>query len=150
MHSTIGLSIMSAGITVLLLATHRARHIGWLLLTVQGGQLLNIGVKDLFQRARPHFDDPLVTLGSYSFPSGHAAGSTVFWSFVVMLAGWWPASVVTRRLLTGMGVAMVLLTSLSRVYLGAHYLSDVIAGMAEGLAWACACKLLHDARTMRA
>ena len=143
LHSTIGLDVMSVLVAVFLAVKHRARWIGWLLLTVQGGQLLNVLVKDSFQRPRPHFDHPLVTLATYSFPSGHAAGSTVFWGFVCVLAWSWPARDSIRRLLAVVAPLVVALTCLSRVYLGAHYLTDVVAGVCEGVAWVCACVLLR-------
>ena len=149
LHSTIGLDAMSAGIALLLVSKRRAREIPWLLLTVQGGQLLNVLVKHAFQRPRPHFDHPLVTLASYSFPSGHAAGSTVFWGFACVLAWSWLARRSLRRVLAVIAPVMVVLTCLSRVYLGAHYLTDVVAGVCEGVAWVCVCAGLR-ARTMRA
>lgn len=153
LHSTIGLVLMSAVLAVILVAKHRGRWVPWLVLTVQGGQLLNAGVKELFHRARPHWDTPLVQLATYSFPSGHAAGSTVFWGFVCVLAAaeagprdgsrrWVPWLFLLAAL-------MVALTDLSRVYLGAHYLSDVLAGTCEGIAWVALCQAVR-ARTMRA
>jgi undecaprenyl-diphosphatase len=105
--------------------------------------------KNIFQRPRPHFDEPLVTLASYSFPSGHAAGTTVFWGFVCVLAWSWPARAPIRRALGAIAPAMVVLTCASRVYLGAHWLTDVVAGVCEGVAWVCVCEALR-ARTMRA
>lgn len=148
-HSTIGLSIMSALVAAALILRKRANMILWLLLTVQGGQVLNVVVKDAFQRPRPHFDDPVVTLATYSFPSGHAAGATVFWGFLCVLAASWPVRQPIRRALFVIAPLMVLFTALSRMYLGAHYFSDVLAGICEGLAWVCVCDLLR-ARTMRA
>jgi undecaprenyl-diphosphatase len=149
MHSTTGLVVMSAALALALAFAGRARWIVWLVLTVQGGQLLNAGVKELFHRARPHWDTPLVELSTYSFPSGHAAGSTVFWGFVCVLAWNWPAPAPVKRAIAALAVLMVALTCLSRVYLGAHYLSDVLAGACEGVAWVSAWALLR-ARTMRA
>jgi membrane-associated phospholipid phosphatase len=102
------------------------------LLVVPTGMLLNVVLKESFQRARPSFKDPLVQLASYSFPSGHAVASTVFWGMVCALvfahtrSRWWRAVAAT------VSVVMVLLVCFSRVYLGAHYPSDVIAGIAVG------------------
>jgi undecaprenyl-diphosphatase len=150
LHSTIGLSIMSAVLAVFFVATHRPRWILPLLLTVQGGQLLNAGLKDMFGRARPHWDDPLITLTTASFPSGHAAGTTVFWGFVCVAAWSLDAPVAVKRALSVIAPLMVFATCLSRVYLGAHYFSDVLAGVGEGTAWVALCTLLLRARTMRA
>jgi membrane-associated phospholipid phosphatase len=146
MHSTTGLLVMSALIAAFCALRHRARLIPWLLLTVQGGQVLNWLLKEAFRRARPHWDSPLLELSSYSFPSGHSAGSTVFWSFACLLACWWPATPAVRRLVFCLAPVMVAATAFSRVYLGAHYTSDVLAGICEGVAWASACAWLHRSR----
>lgn len=134
-HSTPGLLLMVAVVAAWLA---RRGMTGWLLslaLAVPGVMLLNAGVKLLVQRARPQFDPPLVSLGSYSFPSGHTAGSTVLYGFLAVLllahAGhrpWRPAVVPAALLL-------VLLVAVSRVYLGAHFPTDVLAAMVEGVLW---------------
>jgi membrane-associated phospholipid phosphatase len=149
LHSTIGLIVMTLLIAVFLFVKKRASMIVWMVLTIQGGQVLNVAVKEAFHRSRPHFDDPLVQLATYSFPSGHAAGSTVFWGFACVLACAWPAPSRLRNALMVIAPLMVAFTCLSRVYLGAHYFSDVLAGVCEGIAWVCVCELLR-ARTMRA
>ena len=148
-HSTIGILVMSALLGIVLFATGRKGLIPWLLLIVQGGQLLNLLVKQIFQRARPQWDSPLLTLTTYSFPSGHAVASTVFWGFVCVVAWNWPASAHVRRELVAIGILMVGLSCFSRVYLGAHYVSDVLAGICQGLAWLCACLIVRRALTMR-
>jgi undecaprenyl-diphosphatase len=99
---------------------------------VPAGILLNAGLKNVFQRPRPQVGDPLVHLLTLSFPSGHAAGSTVFYGALCALvfARW--RSRTIRAIAVGLAVLMVLLVTCSRVYLGAHYLSDVVAGVAVG------------------
>ncbi|MEJ6022317.1 phosphatase PAP2 family protein [Ramlibacter sp. PS4R-6] len=149
-HSTIGLSAMSAGLAIFFVVRRQPGWILRLLLTVQGGQLLNAGLKQLFQRARPHWDEPLLTFTTTSFPSGHAAGATVFWGFVCVAAWSLGAPPLLRRVLLVIAPLMVVLTCFSRVYLGAHYFSDVLAGVGEGVAWVAACTMLMRARTMRA
>lgn len=102
------------------------------LAVVPAGMLLNAGLKLLFQRPRPVLEDPLVVLMTLSFPSGHAAGSTVFYGALCALAfGRWRAR-RARALAVAGAVLMVLLVTSSRVYLGAHYFSDVVAGVAVG------------------
>jgi membrane-associated phospholipid phosphatase len=138
-HNTVGLLAM-ASLCACFLAARRAWY--WLLalvLAVPGGMLLNVLLKYTFQRARPHFDEPLLSLATYSFPSGHTLGATVLYG---MLAAWamcharrWPL----RALALLAGASMILLVALSRVYLGAHYLSDVLAAFAEGCAWLAIC-----------
>jgi undecaprenyl-diphosphatase len=114
----------------------------WILtlgLAVPGGMALNALLKVIFERGRPRMDDPLVLLDTYSFPSGHTAASTMFYGVLA-------AFLVSRvrepgrraRIVFG-AVAMVLLVALSRVYLGAHYASDVIAATCSSIVWLVIC-----------
>ncbi len=110
-----------------------------LLVSVPSGALLNVALKYHFQRVRPAFEEPLVSLVTYSFPSGHTSAATLFYgllaSYLVIARPHWRV-----RLSTAVGCAlMVWLVALSRVYLGAHYLSDVLAAMAESVAWLAVC-----------
>lgn len=105
-----------------------------MLAVVPAGQLLNVGLKHLFQRARPVVPEPLVHLATYSFPSGHAVSSTLFYGTLCALVLQRVRSPAWRVAAVAGAVAMVLLVSFSRVYLGAHYLSDVVAGIAVGTA----------------
>lgn len=116
----------------------RRRERYWVLtlwLSVFGGLLLNIILKLVFHRARPHFDDPLLTVTTYSFPSGHTMNATVLYgalaTFVFAKSKRWPL----RLIAFGLAIILILLVGFSRIYLGAHYLSDVLGAMAEGLAW---------------
>lgn len=105
------------------------------LLVVPTGMLLNVGLKNTFQRVRPTFDEPLVQLATYSFPSGHAVASTVFYGVLCALVLAHGRQRAARAAAVATAVAMVLVVCFSRVYLGAHYPSDVTAGVAVGLAW---------------
>lgn len=110
-----------------------------LILAVPGGMLLNVLLKYTFQRARPSFDDPLLTLATYSFPSGHASGATLFYGFLAAYLVCVVPRAGVRVTVAAAAVAMTALVALSRVYLGAHYLSDVLAGVAFGSAWLAVC-----------
>lgn len=114
----------------------------WLLCvgtTVPFGMLLNVAMKYSFHRARPSFEDPLLILTTYSFPSGHTAAATLFYGVLAaMLVS--KTSLWRRRVMIVLAaIAMVALVALTRVYLGVHYLSDVLAAMAEGVAWLALC-----------
>ncbi|MGZ3183525.1 MAG: phosphatase PAP2 family protein [Telluria sp.] len=107
-------------------------------LAIAGGMLLNVTLKYGFERTRPQFAEPLVHLHTYSFPSGHANQATLLYG---VLAAWLCARYPRRRAPILLGATlMVLLVAASRVYLGAHYLTDVLAGMAEGVTWLTICK----------
>ncbi len=100
---------------------------------VFGGDLLNYGLKLLIHRSRPTLDNPLLTLSSYSFPSGHAMASSVFYGFVIA-----QVLTMTRQRhgeATAAGIVMIVLVCFSRVYLGVHYVSDVLAGVLAAIAW---------------
>ena len=104
------------------------------LAVVPAGMLLNVALKNTFQRARPDWQDPLAQLASYSFPSGHAVASSVFYGMLCAIVFAHTRSPLWRGVALIVAVAMVAAVCFSRVYLGAHYPSDVIAGSAEGLA----------------
>lgn len=110
----------------------------FVLVTRLGALVLSQGTKDVVDRARPVFLDPVAQAAGASFPSGHALGSTVLYtsSAVVLLplvAARW------RRLLLVTALAVPLVVSASRVMIGVHYLSDVTAGFLLGLAWVAVC-----------
>jgi membrane-associated phospholipid phosphatase len=114
----------------------------WLLalgVTVPGGMALNVLLKHVYERSRPSFDEPLLTLATYSFPSGHTAGATLFYgmlaSYIFTTSPRWSV----RCAAVAGATAMVLLVAFSRVYLGAHFVSDVLAAMAESAGWLAIC-----------
>lgn len=118
------------------------RYWQWLLslaLAVPGGTVLNVLLKYAFRRARPRFDDPLVTLTTYGFPSGHTVAATLLYGTVAAFVVWAVPSWRVRVLAVLSAVFVIVLVALSRVYLGAHYLSDVLAAVAAGLAWLALC-----------
>jgi membrane-associated phospholipid phosphatase len=119
----------------------------WLLLTLiatPGGMLLNAGLKLAFERTRPHFDDSMVVLYTYSFPSGHTAGSTVFYGILGSYLVTRTTSRPLQTLIVVVSFLMILLVAASRLYLGAHYLSDVLAGFVESMAWLTLCVAIVD------
>jgi undecaprenyl-diphosphatase len=110
-----------------------------LVLVVAVTELLNLGLKEIFQRPRPSLFQEIATLHSYSFPSGHAmASAAVYGSVAAVLARAYPAR--RRAILLGAS-SLVLLIGLSRVYLGVHWITDVLAGWAAGASIALAAAL---------
>ena len=139
LHSTPGMLTLTA-LAAWWFYSRGARH--WmltLLATVPGGMVLNVLMKHTFERARPHFDEPLLTLSTYSFPSGHTVAATLFYGLLACYLtrhahGWG-----RRAAIVLLACLMVALVAGSRLYLGAHYLSDVLAAIAEGCAWLSIC-----------
>ncbi|MBU0674481.1 MAG: bifunctional DedA family/phosphatase PAP2 family protein [Proteobacteria bacterium] len=125
-----------ATVAALFLLWKRCWHRLWaLVLIVPGGMALNILLKIAFHRHRPSFRDSFLIFHGYSFPSGHTMAATLLYGLlaaftVIALENWrWRLGAV----LAAFGI--VLLVGFSRVYLGAHYLSDVLGAAAAGLAW---------------
>jgi undecaprenyl-diphosphatase len=110
-----------------------------LALAAGGGALLNIALKHLFHRQRPVLENPLVTLSSYGFPSGHTMGATIFYGVLALIVTYWMRSWSHRVLIGWLAAFVIGLTGVSRIYLGAHYLTDVIGAVAVGLAWLAFC-----------
>jgi len=108
-------------------------------LTIAGGSLLIVLLKLAFQRQRPTFDNPIVELGTYSYPSGHTTIATLFFGFLVVLA---VRSSWSKRAKLGTiysALALIFIVALTRVYLGAHFLSDVLGGFLVGVTWIAFC-----------
>jgi undecaprenyl-diphosphatase len=130
----------AAGLAAAILAVRRFPYRLLLLtLAVGGGAGLNLVLKHLFHRQRPVLENPLVTLSSYGFPSGHTMGSTLFYGALALIVAHsiraWP-----QRVAIGTAAAVVVaLIGISRIYLGAHYFTDVIGAIAVGLAWLAFC-----------
>jgi membrane-associated phospholipid phosphatase len=113
-----------------------------LLLAVPGGMLLNSVIKELVHRHRPYSERPLVDLSDYSFPSGHVMAATLLYGLLALFA----LVVLRKRLWRGLallGAALVImLVGLSRIALGAHYLTDVLAAIATGVVWIWLCDIV--------
>lgn len=138
-HSTPGILVIAALFGVWLYRRGHRYSLIALVSSVPGGQILNVVLKHTFERARPHFAEPIVELSTYSFPSGHAMGATVLYGFIACYvarhARSWPGRVLPFVL----AAAMVATVAFTRMYLGAHYLTDVLAGAVEGCAWLAIC-----------
>jgi undecaprenyl-diphosphatase len=131
-----GLALVVA--LVLLIRRRRLLPLVWLF-ALAGGGLLDAGLKLIFDRDRPWFRDPAIVETTKSFPSGHSMGSVVGYGMLAyllmsVLPRGWP-----RGVAVGVLALLVLAIGFSRVYLGAHYFSDVIGGFAVGGCWLAAC-----------
>ena len=144
LHSTLGVSALMIAFALYLFRRNERYWFVTVLLTVFGGMLLNLALKNVFQRARPHFDDPILTFSSYGFPSGHTMAATCFYGVVAAFAIWRVRLGLRRVLVVALATLLVLLVGFSRIYLGAHYLSDVLGAMMEGFAWLALCLTAVD------
>lgn len=104
-------------------------------LSLGGAMLISDGVKLLVSRPRPPVEHLQAVTGS-SFPSGHTTQASAFWFSLVFAAQAAGASPRQTRMVGGLALLIVLAVATSRVYLGVHYPSDVVAGMLLGTGWA--------------
>jgi undecaprenyl-diphosphatase len=136
-----GISVLGlfAVVAVIFMVIQRKRLSAALLVAgLAGGVALSEGLKAMFQRERPPAQFQAVETLNASFPSGHALLSTVFYlSLAVMLSRAFPHARL-KAYVVGVGIVIALLIGVTRVYLGAHWASDVLAGWSVGAAWAMA------------
>lgn len=133
--------VVAVGSTFLWVTRH---HYSAALLWVAmvGAGVINAALKNTFDRPRPQlFEWRTDYVGLSSFPSGHAMTSMVVYATLAYLVVRLEPSRRLRRLTLGVAAAVVLLIGLTRLYLGVHYPSDVLAGYVAGLAWATVCAL---------
>jgi membrane-associated phospholipid phosphatase len=113
-----------------------------LIIAVPGGMLLNEWVKVLVHRQRPFVDGPFVDWSGYSFASGHTIGATLLYGQLLLLVlpalkarHWRVLSILSA-------ISLVALVGFSRIALGAHFLSDVLAAIFFGIIWLALCVML--------
>lgn len=123
------------GMGAALLLMARRLEVALLALTALG-RLANTAMKDVVERARPPADLVRITdpADGYGFPSGHAAGVLLFYGFAIYLAEVIIDQPLAKRLIQAFCAAVIVLTWLERIYVGAHWPSDVIGGALFGAA----------------
>lgn len=116
-------------------------------LCMGGASALNVTAKIIFHRTRPDLWVSLARQHDYSFPSGHAMVSSAFIAMILALI--WAATnstatgTVWRSIAAPIGVLFVLAVGLSRLYLGVHYPSDILAGWLASLGWIAMIRAIH-------
>lgn len=116
-------------------------------ITCGGGAVLSTGLKLFFGKSRPQLWSQLITETSYSFPSGHALGSMVLYGFLAyLLAQRFP---LQKWLIYGIAVVLIGSIGFSRLYLGIHWPTDVLAGYSIGFLWLSVCISLFQLATRR-
>ena len=129
------LAVLVLTVSTFLWLTRHRFSVALLMIAVTGGAILNMLLKDLFDRPRPTVIEWGTEVATHSFPSGHSMAAAIAYGSVAYLCGRLGPS-LKLRLTTWVGAAiLVLAIGASRVYLGVHYPSDVVAGYIAGLAW---------------
>jgi undecaprenyl-diphosphatase len=140
--SLLGSSVLVA--VIVIAAAVYARRRDWLraatlALSTASGAGLNTLLKHLFHRGRPEYATEFITHASWSFPSGHAMDSMVGYGILLVVLLDAIRTRGKRRFLIAGVVVLIVAIGTSRVYLGVHYLTDVVAGWFAGGAWLFVC-----------
>ncbi len=140
----VGTTVITVAVVAVLWRAGRTRDVALVSFAVIGIAVLVPVLKAIYERSRPDLGSPIDLPGSYSFPSGHAATAVVLYGALGLLA----AERATSRLravaffVVAGGVALAI--GSSRVILNVHFVSDVVAGFAVGLAWLCCCLIVRE------
>jgi membrane-associated phospholipid phosphatase len=132
-HGPRGIAVLTAGVAALLVAGRQRADALWLLLVVFGGAALNHLLKHTIQRPRPGMEHLNAVATDFSFPSGHAANTTLLYGALVVLLIGHVRTPGLRALVAVFAGSAVLLVGSSRLVLGAHRFSDVAAGVLLGV-----------------
>ncbi|GAB4225737.1 MAG: phosphatase PAP2 family protein [Stanieria sp.] len=142
------LSFFSLAIAIFLWWRQKQLQATFLAIVTSGGISLNYLLKNFFSRARPTLENNLVTVDFYSFPSGHAMTSLIIYGFLcyLLISNYRKYSL----LLISFTSILIILIGLTRLYLGVHWLTDVIGGYVAGTVWLFLCiSSLEAAKTYR-
>lgn len=112
----------------------------FLLFGVAGGVLFNELLKEIFHRQRPTLHR-IIEENGYSFPSGHSMVSFILYGMLCMFIITFLFNRAMKIIIVGITAFIIFMIGLSRVYLGVHYPSDVLAGFAAGSIWLIICLL---------
>jgi len=140
--SPVQLMVLSS-ILIAILVYERKKYLAALFIAgMLGGFASEFLIKAFIERARP--ENSLISAGGYSFPSGHATMSIIFFSLVLYSFKDDIRKSVNRYIFAAVNIILLLVVGLSRVYLNVHWLSDVLAGFLLGLFWVSAVILIYD------
>lgn len=146
--TALGGAVVIVALTVLILGylclCRKYRVAVLIALAIAGGQAINAGLKHGFARERPEATLHLVEVRSPSFPSGHSMAASIFYLTIGALLARTAQRRREKAYLMGCAVLVTVAVGFSRVYLGVHYPTDVLAGWCAGAAWAIACWFATD------
>ena len=112
-----------------------------------GGVILSYGLKSLFAKVRPNLWQSAIVDTSFSYPSGHALGSTILYGFTAyLLATHYPRF---SRLIYTIAVLLIATIGFSRLYLGVHWPTDIVGGYGIGFLWLTVCVTMLKLNKMR-
>lgn len=133
------LALITLGAVIYLLMARKRPAALLVLLSIGGGALISTLLKSLFNRPRPELVAHIVDVHTASFPSGHAMLSAVTYLTLGALLAYTEPNRRLKAFLIGAALVLTVGIGLSRLYLGVHYPTDVLAGWSLGAAWAILC-----------
>jgi undecaprenyl-diphosphatase len=142
------LATLAFGIAVWLGVTRRRREALLVGGTTVGALVLSPLLKNIIERARPG-DAHLVLVNSWAFPSGHSLTSTAVLGVLTVLASSHLTHRPARAAVVALGVLLIVAVGVSRIYLGVHWPTDVLAGWLIGALWLALCLLAYDSNLFR-
>ncbi|HEY6723312.1 MAG TPA: phosphatase PAP2 family protein [Polyangiaceae bacterium] len=144
-----GLCLLTIAVVGHLLLAHKPRAAAFVAASVTGALLLSLGLKRFFNRPRPDLVPHMSEVLTSSFPSGHSMLSAAVYLTLGALLARLQASLVLKAYILLWALFLAFLIGASRVYVGVHWPSDVLAGWAAGASWAALCWLLARALQRR-
>ncbi|WP_216839298.1 phosphatase PAP2 family protein [Caulobacter sp. S45] len=140
--------LLGAACLLFMLQIRQRAEAAWLAASILGASILNASLKSLLHRPRPELVPHLAAVSNASFPSGHAMISAAIYLTIGAMLAETQRRRSTRIFLMSFAGLLVLLIGISRIYLGVHWPSDVLAGWCLGTVWALAVFAVN--RTLRA
>jgi membrane-associated phospholipid phosphatase len=137
--NVVALGCIGSIVVVILAAQRRLQLLGIWVVALLGTAFLNQTLKNIFHRVRPQLMNPWINEPGWGFPSGHAMGSLVVYGMLAYTVGLMVKNRAIRIGLIFLAVSLVIAVGFSRIYLGAHYFSDVIAGYCAASFWLAIC-----------
>jgi YegS/Rv2252/BmrU family lipid kinase len=144
LFDTVMLTVYTVVLAGLLFTRSHPRAAYWTVGVMLGAALTTYLLKRSFQRGRPVWEDPVHTLSSYAFPSGHSSGTASMMGVATVLTLMLVRRRGLRRMLVSCWVFLTLLVGADRIWLGVHHVSDVLAGYAVGLVWVLFGLVVYD------
>ena len=124
----------------------RLRGMAWTMpIAAAGAGAIIQTTKLVFHRARPTLFAPIMPATGYSFPSGHSLFAMSVYGLIGYFAGTLVHDRADRRLIQAATLLLIALIGASRIYLGVHYPTDVLAGWSAGVPWLALCIVIHEA-----